>query len=255
MILLCLAILWFVNLHQDAKFLEVWLLRSSLFALASLLAVAGCSSTIDAYQQTLKIAITVPDDVEIPLVELQARTVPVLYLRPNDRGRVALVATEIDGNSGISNWLSADERIVQLTHGRITKLQGFKPNYDFVQFSTADLIAQPLDRIRPGQTVQSTNDWSGSQLTSYLVEHEILEKTPATLNFFNQDLAVVLVKEQVSFPDGSQFINQFWFDATSGELLQSVQKASHFSPEFELIEISKIARKLNLAQAMPGAKP
>ncbi len=230
------------------------MLRSSLIVFIALFAVAGCSSTIDAYHQTLKTALTVPEDVEIPLNELEVRSVPVLYLRPNDRSRVALIQVQRNTTASSSNWLSADQRLVQLTNGRITKLQGFKPNFDFMQFSTADLIAQPLNRIRPGQSARSINDWSGSQLNSYLVEHVILEKSPATLNFFSQDLAVVLVKEQVSFPDGSQFINQFWFDATSGELLQSVQKPSHFSVEFELIEISKIARKLNLAQAMPGAK-
>lgn len=230
------------------------MLRSSLIVFIALFAVAGCSSTIDAYHQTLKTALTVPEDVEIPLNELEVRSVPVLYLRPNDRSRVALIQVQQNATFSSSNWLSADQRLVQLTHGRITKLQGFKPNFDFMQFSPVDLIAQPLNRIRPGQTARSINDWSGSQLNSYLVEHEILEKSPATLNFFSQDLAVVLVKEQVSFPDGSQFINQFWFDAVSGELLQSVQKPSHFSVEFELIEISKIARKLNLAQAVQGAK-
>lgn len=231
------------------------MLRSSLIVLASFFAIAGCSSTIDAYQQTLKSALTVPDDVEISPAELEARTVPVLYLRPNERSRVALVALEHNESDSISNWLSADQRIVQLTKGRITKLQGFKPNFEYVQFSTADLLAQPLDRIRAGQTAQSVSDWSGSQLSSYAVVHEILEKTPASLNFFSQDFDVVLVKEQVTFPDGSQFINHFWFDVSSGELLQSVQKPAHFSVEFELIEISKIAKLVNKTQASSEAQP
>lgn len=207
---------------------------------------SGCSNTIDAYQQTIQLALSSPEDVDISIEELQTWTVPVLYLRPNDRGRVALVAVTPGADATRVHWISADQRLIELTHGRITKLYGFHPNFDYVQFSTPDLIAQPITRIRAGQTSFSVQDWSSSQLNSYPVKHEILEKTTSSLEFFNTKFPAVLVKEQVTFPDGSQFVNQFWFDGKTGQLLQSIQKPSHFSAEFELIEISKITNLISV---------
>lgn len=210
-----------------------------LLILLSLSILTACSSTIESYKQTLKSAFVPAADVEVNLATLQQNTGQLLYLRPNDRGRAALAL--MSSQSGIAQWYSADNRVVELKAGRLSKLQGFKPNLDFVTFSTPDPISLPLDKIRAGLSARSVNDWSNTQLTSYVVEHEVVDKAPTTLTFFDKTLPAVLVQERVSFPDGSHFINQFWFDPASGQLLQSIQKPAHFSAQYELIEISKIA--------------
>lgn len=220
------------------------MIKRNLLMMALLIAVSACSSTIESYKQTLKIALVPAADVEVSLADLRERTVPLLYLRPNDRGRAALALVAV--NEGVAQWISADNRIVELTHGRISKLQGFKPHLDFIQFSTPDPLSLPVAKIRAGLTSRSVQDWSSSQLNSYVIQHEVIAKSPTTLTFFEQQFAMVLVQERVTFPEGSSFINQFWFDAKSGQLVQSIQKPSHFSAQFELIEISKIAQQIQV---------
>ncbi len=223
---------------------EVRVLLRNVFIIVSLSMLTACSSTIESYKQTLKSAFVPAADVELDLVTLQQNPGSFLYLRPNDRGRAALAL--ISSQSGIAQWYSADNRIVELNQGRLSKLQGFKPNLDFVAFSTPDPISLPLDKIRAGLTARSVNDWSYSQLTSYTVAHEVIDKSSTSLTFFDRSFPMVLVQEKVTFPDGSTFINQFWFDANSGQLVKSIQKPSHFSAQFELIEISKIAQQIQV---------
>lgn len=216
------------------------MIRLYIYLTLCIFLIVGCSSTTESYKETFKAALFPNKDVEISFEELHQRSVPVMYLRPDDRGRAALILVSQKGH--ILSWRSADDRIVQTEQGRISKLQGFKPNLNFVQFETTDPLSLPLNQIQVGLKARSTNDWSSSQLNSYLVEHEIIERTVTKVTFFNQSIPVILIKERVEFPDGSEHVNEYWFDEVSHEILVSKQRPSHFSNIFELIEISKIAR-------------
>lgn len=231
--------------------------KTLLLAAASILLVA-CSNTIESMKDTITTVLVPKPDVDLTLAELKQYRQPLLYLRPNDRGRTGLLLQSSQGST--TRWLSSDARIVQLQSGRIQRLQNFKPNLDASSFSTPDPITLPLNKIRAGMTTTSINDWADTQLNSYVVSHEIIDKQASSLTFFAKQLPVVLVKERVQFPDGSSFINQFWFAQPSGDLVQSIQKPAPFALEFEMIEISKVADLLAnegdaAVPAMPVVQP
>ena len=58
------------------------MIKRNLLMMALLIAVSACSSTIESYKQTLKIALVPAPDVEVSLADLRERTVPAVIPTP-----------------------------------------------------------------------------------------------------------------------------------------------------------------------------
>lgn len=209
------------------------------------LALAGCSSTVRTYTDTLRLAFQPGDGVTLTAEQLAALDKQAIYATVGSLPRALLVLgfTEY----GQQKWLSADDAMLVLDNGRLRKTAGFANDLLFSSATGQDPLSQPLMVIKPGQQWQLITDWSARYESGYPVQFEITAVTPATLEMLDQPFATMQVSEQVTFYDGSTATNVFWFDSNSGQLLKSQQQIAPFWPQVELIHISTATRLLATA--------
>lgn len=208
------------------------------------LALAGCSSTVRTYTDTLKLAFNPGDGATVTAEQLASLGKDAVYATVGNLPRALLVLEFTE--HGQSKWVSADNAMLVLEHGRLIKTAGFANDLLFSQANGQDPLSQPLTAIKPGQQWQLITDWAARFESGYPVQFNITAVTPASLEILDQPFATLQVSEQVTFYDGSTATNVFWFDSNSGELLKSQQQIAPFWPQVELIYISNAGRLLGI---------
>jgi hypothetical protein len=215
-----------------------------IFALTALTGLSACSSTVRTYTQTLKLAFAPGEGATLTKAELASRDYDALYAKVGNLPRAVLGLAFIE--HGQRKWISADNALLVLDGGRLVKTTGFQNDLLFQSDTSLDPLKKDMVKIKVGQKWQSLTDWSGQYEAGYLTKYEVINTEVAQLEIMGQMFQTKLVTEQVMFANGSQAINQFWFDLNSGYLLRSLQTIAPFWPEVELVHISTAGRLMGI---------
>ena len=213
---------------------------SSLFALVL---VSGCSSTNKAYYDTLKLAFTQSDNT-VSSETLRQSKADLMAVKHGDRVQIIMALAYIEGET--QTWVSADHALLSMQKGVITETHGLAN--DLIYHS--DLLANPLF------------DPTGAALSwHYLVDIEnygygldvqtVWQRGEASqLTVMEHEFSVYLIEQAVNFngaspfyETGTQWVNRYWFDDKSGEMLKSEQL---LSPAGELITMTYLSRAQRL---------
>lgn len=215
-----------------------------LFVFCALVCLAGCSSTIRTYSDTLKLAFVPSDGAILTKAELAVRKADALYAKVGALPNAVLGLAFIE--HGQYKWVSADEAMLILENGRLVKTTGFENNLLYQSDTALDPLKQGMTQIQTGQAWKSITDWSGKSETGHITSYEIINTEVTSLDLLDHSFQTKLVTEEVRFSNGELAINQFWFDLRSGLLLKSRQTIAPFWSEVELVHISTAGRLLGV---------
>lgn len=209
------------------------------------LSLSGCSGTYKAYRDTLSYAFTPPSDINFTLQQIETSAADLLYFRYGEQRQIALALAYIEHNQ--QKWVSADNAVVVLQHGRIVRTAGLPQNLLFVSASTEDPLTRGVTSLS-GSSWQSLTDWQQDEY-GYLVQSQFSQPQPETLVLLDHSFNVLKVTETLSYKNRPQFWrfdqqwqNEYWFEQSSGQLLKTRQQYAPFQPLTEMVFISRAAR-------------
>lgn len=202
------------------------------------LSLFGCSGVWESNYAMFEYLLATPDDETLTNEELAQRPVPAMYIRRDDRGQFVL---DFSGTiAGVDYWRAKGNGMVALHESRLVRALGFELSLQSVQ----GVGYRPLPVVTIATPVGSAfswlSDWAVPEYQGQLSHSEITAKNPAELTLQGQVVRTMQLQETVTFADGSQFINQYWFDAQSGKLLRTIQKPAGFWHQLDMIFISRI---------------
>ena len=218
-----------------------------LIAGSILLALTGCAGTYHSYLDTLKLAFTSNEDVNLSLQQVQAAPSDLLYVRHGERAVAAMALLRLE--AGQHKWVSADNALLIMEQGRIVRTVGFSNDLLYLSNTQSDQI-RDYKAINPDSEWLRLADWQNGEY-GYLLKSRFTVQPDQPLSFFGQNLNTTLITEYVSYDSESNFVrldtswhNSFWYDSASGTLIKSVQQLSPVAEPFEMTYISRIARLL-----------
>lgn len=216
-----------------------------LLGLVCLLLIAGCSSTIQTYKNTLRLAFSPGDGVQFTQEEVEKRPYSLLLVRPGNRPKAQVALAYVE--HGQQKWLAEDDAMIILERGRVIRFTGFATDLVFSGNLGSDYLKRPLTELDVGQQWSSVTDWShgeSSVKTTYTisaVDHE-------TVELLSYSFKAKKISEKVVFANGETALNTFWFDEGSGRLLKSRQTFAPFLQTFEFEHISNANHVLTTAK-------
>ena len=216
-----------------------------LIASTALLALSACSGTYNSYLDTLKLAFTTPEDVNLTLQQVREARSDLMYVRHGERSVAAMALLRLEG--GQHKWVSADNALLIMEQGRIVRTVGFSNDLLYLSNTQADQIRQP-QAINPTTEWLRLADWQNGEY-GYALRSRFTVTPDQPLAFFGHRLNTIRITEQVSYQSPANYVrtdnswqNEFWFDSTSGTLIKSEQQLAPFTERFEMTYISRIAR-------------
>jgi hypothetical protein len=221
--------------------------------------MSACSSTTQAYKETLELAFVTPPDHLLSRQELASRPFDNLYVRFDNRQQAILTLGFVEAPQvtpqfvgivlpPIYKWVSSDRGLVFTQGHRVVKTLGLPTDMWQSPVVNNDPLLQPLNKIRIGQAFQSKSDWS-NQRANVVNRHVIKAKNIAELEISKVKHAVVYIAEEVLFPDGNTAVNEFWFSQQTGVILKTRQTLAPFFPVVELIFVSQAYREETLTKS------
>ncbi|WP_133468997.1 YjbF family lipoprotein [Paraglaciecola marina] len=207
----------------------------------SLMVLVGCSSTHRAYLETIKLAFQTSADPVLTLSEIQNSAIDLLYVSLKDKPRAVLALAYIENSQ--YKWVSGDNAMLVEQGGRIVKTVGTIDNFFYVTNIENDPLAIP-------KNVNSTLYWNRSvdydNGLSAFVESKFEWVINSELIIDGNHAKANMLKEVVTFHQVNKqtntWINYFWFDTETEQLLKSEQQLTPNSDRYELTYISRIAR-------------
>lgn len=209
------------------------------------LLVSSCSSTNQAYYETLKLAFTQSDNT-VSLEQIRQSRADLLGVKHGDRGQVIMALAFIEDNA--YKWVSADHAILIMHHGLITHTHGFENDSLYHQGQGANPLASDVNSpVKWTYTTDIENYGYGLP-----VETQWQRIGDTTLNILDHDFDVYLVEESVAYPQVTPYIeinrrwtNRFWFSKENGELLKSEQQLSPVGDPLKMVYLSRAQRLID----------
>lgn len=202
----------------------------------------ACSSTHQAYLQSFKLAFETSPDPKVVLEDIKNSEIDLLYVRLGDRPRAVLALAYIE--SGQYKWVSADNEMLIEKAGRIIKTIGTNDYIRFVGNTDEDPLNTLLDVdcfLTWNRVLEYGKDYQRAHLES---KFELVND--AELIIDNKVATTNLVKEFVTFTnksgDISSWVNLYWYDINTSQLLKSTQQITPYSEKYSLTYVSRIAR-------------
>lgn len=223
------------------------------FALYSVLVIAtsGCSGSYRSYLNTLSYAFNPPGDVSVSLEHVRASNADLMYFRYGDQSRAVMVLGFLDNSQ--YKWVSADNALVNIEYGRIVRTIGLPNDLLYVTKMIPDPLQQGITALA-GVSWQSRVDWENDEY-GYLVQSDFSEPESAEIDILGHRFAVLKITETLTYIEKPVFVrfdqqwqNEYWFDRSSGQLLQSRQRYAPFQPVSEMVFLSRAARLLSKGQ-------
>lgn len=210
-----------------------------------LLALSACSGTYYSYVDTLQLAFSSADDVDLTLQQVREAPSDLMYVSHGERSRAAMALLRLE--EGQHKWVSADKALLIMEQGRIVRTVGFSNDLLYLSNTQADHIRHP-DTINASSEWLRLADWQNGEY-GYAIKSRFNVLPNQTLSFFGQSLITTKVTEQVTYASPANFLrfdkqwqNEFWFDTATGTLIKSEQQLAPFGERFEMTYISRIAR-------------
>lgn len=216
-----------------------------LFTAATLLALSACSGTYNSYIDTLKLAFSTPEDVNLTLQQVREARSDLIYVRHGERSVAAMALLRLEG--GQHKWVSADNALLIMQQGRIVRTVGFSNDLLYLSNIQGDQIRQP-EAINPAIEWLRLADWQNGEY-GYALSSRFSAPSTQILQFFGHSLNTTRITEQVTYTSPANYLrldsswqNDFWFDTNTGTLIKSSQQLAPFGERFDMTYISRIAR-------------
>jgi hypothetical protein len=216
----------------------------AVICLFSLL-ISGCSTTTQAYFNTINIAFK-GRSVELSEAEVLASKADLMQIKAGERDLAVLALAFIDGNK--YRWVSGDSIVFTMQHGLIVQTEGldsdlhYTGNVQNIPLSSDDTLAFQWDRkvdvenVGYGLGVKSAWRITGEETREYM----------------GYAIPMLAVKEQVTFPSTTPYIetglsweNTYYLHATTKQLLATSQKFHPKGDVYDMVYLSRIVRLMN----------
>lgn len=209
--------------------------------------VAGCAGTYRAYIDTLSYAFSPPQDASLSLQSVAASASDLLYVRNGERPQAVMALAFIDNEQ--QKWLSADQALLVLDHGRIARTAGFSHDLLFTSNLAADPLKLTLAQLTAARW-QRLTDWQHGEY-GYEIDSDFMVAGNEVLTVEQYSVNTVKVIERARLATTPNFLrfdqqwqNEYWFAEDSGLLLKSRQQPAPYTDTMELFFISRFAREV-----------
>ena len=204
---------------------------------------SACSSTFLAYKDTLSLAFFGAEPASYTKQQLLATSQQLMYVSVGDASRVSLELALQSQNQ--STWRSGDKGGLVFVHHRLVRTLGFKQN--LLQLAAPKM--QPGDAIsvhsKVGQSARLQLLQDDARYSNLLLESRIVGRDKVLWQYDDYQANALLITEQLASTDanvGFSVQQQYWFDLSTGQLLQTIQQSSPSMPSFNIVMISTAAR-------------
>lgn len=215
------------------------------FILLSLVlsSLIGCSGTLYVYKENLKLLFKSPAVVSPDRAYVAASQYDIIQVNIADKQAIMALAFVEQGQD---KFISADNGFVIFANGRIVRTAGFIDNLLHVHNLTADPLKQSFSVLggRRWQYVEQTNT-----LTAKVNSAQFNIEGQRVLTLLNSELTTVLLSETVHPENEDSFVNFYWFDETSGELIKTKQHPANMTDAVTVTFLSRVNRILSV---IPG---
>lgn len=219
--------------------------RRILFLFSFCLVLAGCSNTNRAYLDTIKLALNQEDNT-VTLEQIRQNQADLMAVKHGDRLQVIMALAFIEEET--KTWVSADKALFVMQHDVIVQTHGLENDLIF----QSNLQANPLADTNAAQTA-----WS------YFVDVEgygygldvntVWQRAGTeTLTILDNDFSTTLIEQPVEYTGALPFyehdlhwVNRYWVDSASGELLKSEQKISPANDWIKMVYLSRAQRLID----------
>ena len=208
------------------------------------MAISGCSTTNQAYYETLKIAFSDRGVAPPSLKTLREVKADLAWVTLGNRASVTMALAFIE--DGQHKWVSRDGYLLVFDNGVLTRSAGFEKD---ILYSSASPILSRDTSKNADRSDSYTLDVEGAynlQLTS-----EIGPSEQQQMTLWDQVFLMECINEHVQLltpiagTTHTEWMNTYCFDAESGRLLKSDQLLSPFSERIVMVYVSRAARTLH----------
>lgn len=204
----------------------------------------SCSSTQQAYRQNIQIYLDSEVDVVFSDEEIQSAGVDLIYVRSGERPLATMALAFIE--DGQYKWLSQDNAMLITQSGRIVKTVGFITDLIYVDNLASDPLIKRVKETNHAEWnyfIDTNDSVVGAPIySSFTAENNV------KLHIHQHTFDTRKLIEEIEFTSknstSEKWINYYWFDQQSGQLLKSFQKPSTNLDTFEITYISRALRLL-----------
>lgn len=217
--------------------------RRILFLLSFCLLLAGCSNTNRAYLDTLKLAFNQKDITASP-EKIRNNKADLMAVKHGERYQVIMALPFVEGDT--ETWVSADKALFVMQHDVIIQTHGLDNDLVF----QSNLNGNPLANADAAET--SWNYITDVEGYGYGLDVKTRWRRAGDeiIHILSADFNTTVIEQQVLYTGAKPFyetdlewVNRYWVDKQSGELLKSEQK---ISPANEWIRMEFLSRAQRL---------
>jgi len=240
--------------------------------------LAGCSSTLVAYKETLSLAFFGAEPAVYTAQQLLNTQQEFIYVTVGDASRVSLeqvqsgAASSSNPNSSAnsdsseaigvqpkeqpaavasgltSTWRSADRGGLVFVDHRLTRTIGLANNLS--QVTGLRMQSTPVVSItsQVGELGQLLVLQQNAEFASVHMQSKITEKNQVRFSYDGYSLDAIAITEVLKSVDASlafETVQYYWFDANTGVLLRTIQQPALSVPVFDVVFISQLVRLTN----------
>jgi hypothetical protein len=233
--------------------------------------LAGCSSTLVAYKETLSLAFFGAEPAVYTAQQLLNTQQEFIYVTVGDASRVSLEQVQIGSasssnpNSSVaigaqakvqaaaasgltSTWRSADRGGLVFVDHRLTRTIGLANNLS--QVTGLRMQSMPVVSITSqiGELGQLLVLQQNAEFASVHMQSKITEKNQVRFSYDGYSVDAIAITEVLSSVDPSlafEAVQYYWFDANTGVLLRTIQQSALAVPVFDVVFISQLVRLTN----------
>lgn len=205
----------------------------------------SCSSTQQAYLNNIKLLFDSDSDVRLTDEQVITSNVDLIYVIHGDRPQATMALAFIE--NGLYKWVSYDNAMLVTQNGMLTKTIGFDDNLTNTVFASdaGSLVFSAGSKLGSiDRYIDVNHQRFGDAVTSVFSD-----AGKGMIKIHNSEIQVFEIKETVTYhsSETGQFswVNTYWFDRTSNQLLKSEQKQV---PEMDVMSITYVSRALRLLE-------
>ena len=214
------------------------------------LLLASCSSTNQAYFNTLKLAFKANQSQQVTLEMVRQSQADLLQVQIGEKPTALMALGFIENN--LNKWVSADNAIIKIHHGVIVATEGFE--HDLLY--TSNVKENPLT-----DTAMVNFSWQrqvdiASVGYGLVIEGQWRIQQNEAISILEQSFDTRKITEQVTFPKTGPYIdtqtqwqNTYWVNSTNGELLKASVKIMPQAPRIQMTYVSRAARYIAQQEA------
>ncbi len=213
-------------------------MRNTPFLCLCLL-LQSCSFTQEGLVDTLKLAITGPDDITLTNQQIADMPYSSLYMRINNGQRIFVVLGYEE--QGDQKWVTRDQAMMITRHGRLVKTLGLADNL----ININNLDSDPLLKggmMTSGMRWTRTVGWT--EQGNYRADTAtslFSRQADEVLKIAGNSVSCQVWREQVIMAGtGKRWDNTFWIDSRTGQVRQSIQTlgADYFTIETTILKLA-----------------